>query len=298
MKQYLDPVAVSRLASMEIRAKLVVEGFFSGTHRSPLKGRSTDFADYRKYTKGDDLRRIEWKVFAKADRYYIKEYEEQTTLSAWILLDTSESMGYRSAPGPSVSKLAYSCYVAGALAYLMMKQQDNAGLVTFSDRLHLTIPPRRSSSHLHVLLDELEKLAPAGHTRCAAALDQVGARLKKRGLLIVLSDLLDDQAAVLASLKVLRGMKTEVIVFHLLDRDELELPFSQLMEFEDLETGERLKVDCETIRRAYRERVARFTGFFADECPRAGIDYVTVNTSETFHEVLVRYLLKRGEERR
>lgn len=295
MTQYLDPVAVSRLQSMEIRARLVVEGFFAGSHKSPWKGHSTDFADFRKYSKGDDPRHIDWRVYAKADRYYIKEFEEETSLSAWVLLDTSESMGYR---GTGVSKLEYASYVAASLAFLMMKQQDNAGLVTFGEKIHRVIPPRRGAGHLHQILEALEGLRPEGETRVAKSLDEAGGRLKKRGLIVVLSDLLDDPAGVLASLKVLRGMKNEVIVFHLLDREELEFPFSQLMDFEDMETGERLKLDCEAVRRAYLKNVKEFTGHFAEECPRAGIDYLTVNTTEPFHEVLSRYLLKRNEVKR
>ncbi|MBI4859673.1 MAG: DUF58 domain-containing protein [Candidatus Riflebacteria bacterium] len=295
MKAVLDPVAVSRLQNHKLRARLVVEGFLAGSHRSPYKGHSTDFADFRKYTRGDDPRHIDWRMFAKADRHYIREYEDQTSMSVWLAVDTSESMGYRSG---AVSKLEYASYLAASLAYLVMKQQDNAGLVTFGDRLRRFFPPRRGPAHLNLLLEELEELRPEGLTRCAAALDEIGGRLRKRGLVVLLSDLLDEPRAVLASLKVLRGMKNEVIVFHVLDRDEIEFPFAQRMDFEDVETGQRLELDCEVIRREYQERVRRFTGFFGDECPRADIDYVTANTSQPFHELLSRFLLKRSEVRR
>ncbi len=292
MKTYLDPVAVSRLQNMQIRARLVVEGYFAGMHKSPLKGRSTDFADYRRYTQGDDLKHIDWKVYAKVDRYYVKEFEEHTSMSVWLLLDTSNSMEYGS---QGVSKLQYGCFLAGALMYLMVKQQDNVGLVTFSDRTHSEFPPRRSANHLNHLLSHLEELVPKGESRIASTLEGLTGRLKRRGLIVLISDLLDDPEQTLQVLKRLRGMKNEVLVFHVLDRDELEFPFSQLMEFEDLETGARKKIDCEAVRREYLKRLRRFLSHFENECPRFQIDYVRASTADTFHEVLTRYLLKRNQ---
>jgi uncharacterized protein (DUF58 family) len=294
VRKYLDPVAVSKLQNMQLRARLVVEGMFTGFHKSPYKGHSTDFAEYRKYTRGDEIKNIDWKVFAKVDRYYVKEFEEETSLSAWLILDTSASMTYRST---GVSKLEYGSYIAAALMYLMMKQQDSAGLVTFAEGIRDVIPPRRGSTHLNRMLQYLEEIQPGGETRISAILSQMGDRLRKRGLLVVLSDLLDEPRPILDALKVLRGMKNEVLVFHILDHEEIEFPFTQLMEFEDLETGTKLKVDCDSIRRTYRKKLEEFTDFFKTEGPSAGIDYLRVDTSRPFHEVLVRYLLKRNQVR-
>ncbi len=294
MKKYLDAAAVSHLANMKIRARLVVEGFSAGMHRSPLKGHSTDFADYRRYTKGDDPRHIDWKVYAKSERYYIKEFEDQASLSAYILLDASGSMAYGST---SVRKFDYAAYLAGALLYLTMAQQDNAGLFVLGAPDSPSFPPRRGPAHLDRSLECLEKISPVGEGGVLESLEDFTLRLRRRGLIVLLSDLMDEPEPIVEVLKQLRSKKNEVIVFHILDPDEIDFPFNQLMEFEDFETGERLRLDCESVRKSYREAFERYRRHFENELPRVGVDYCFVRTSETFHEVLSRYLLRRNRAR-
>ncbi len=233
-RRFLRPDVVSKLSGMEIKARLVVEGFIAGLHKSPYHGFSVEFAEHRQYMPGDPLKNVDWKVYAKTDRFFIKEFEEETNLKAYILLDTSGSMGYSS---NGVNKLEYSSYLSAALSYLMLKQRDAVGLVVFDQSIRKYIPPKSAlKSHLHVLLEELDKIEPSFTTNINTALHLMAERIKRRGLIILISDLFDDPNEVINGLKHFRHKKHEVIVFHVLDPKERSFSFPELAIFKDLET--------------------------------------------------------------
>ncbi len=289
-RRFLKPEVVSKLSGMEIRARLVVEGFIAGLHRSPYHGFSVEFAEHRQYMPGDPLRNIDWKVYAKTDRFFVKEYEEETNLKAYILLDTSGSMGYTSYGMP---KLEYSSYLAASLAYLMLKQRDSVGLVTFDSSIRKYIPPKSTMSHLHNLLKELDKLDASDTTDVSAALHQMAERIKRRGLIILISDLLDDPDLIINGLKHFRHKKHEVIVFHILDQKERNLSFPQEVIFKDLETGEEIQASPWHIRKDYVEKLNGLFKRYTLECRERIIDYVLLDTSIPFDFALFSYLSKR-----
>ncbi|RMH69934.1 MAG: DUF58 domain-containing protein [Gemmatimonadetes bacterium] len=290
-RKYLDPEVVSKLRNMELRARLVVEGFVTGLHKSPYHGFSVEFAEHRQYMPGDPLKHIDWKVFGKTDRFYIKEYEEETNLKAYILLDSSASMGYH-AP-KTVSKLEYGSYLAASLAYLLIKQQDAVGLLTFDNHVRQYIPPRSIRSHLHVLLVALEQLQPSETTNASVAFHELAERIKRRGLIIVISDFFDDPEQVLLGLKHFRHKHHEVIVFHILDHDEVEFPFQQEAIFRDMETGEEILTQPWTIRKEYREQINAMKSMYQRECREQAIDYIPLTTRTPFDFALTAYLNKR-----
>ena len=289
-RKYLDPAVVSRLASIDMKARLVVEGFVSGLHRGPYKGFSVEFAEHRQYMPGDSIRYIDWKVYGKTDRFYIKEYEEETNLRAYLILDASASMGYSS---EGITKLEYGSYLAASLAYLMLKQQDSVGLLTFDTAPRSYIPPRSVKRHLHVLLKELANLRAREETDLGQSLHDLAQRVKRRGLIILISDLLDDQDKVIRGLKLFRHMKHEVIVFHVLDPYEVAFPFEQEVILKDMETAEEIPAVPWEVRSEYRRRVAAWINRYRTVLRQSGIDYVPVKTSTTFDVALFSYLEKR-----
>jgi uncharacterized protein (DUF58 family) len=289
-KQFLKPEAVSKLTNMSLVARLVVEGFITGLHRSPYHGFSVEFAEHRPYMPGDDIRHIDWKVLAKTDRYYLKEYEEETNLKAWMLLDASASMGYRSG---NVSKLQYASWLAAGLAYLMLHQRDAVGLVTFAEKIGKFMPPRSVNSYLTLLLQELQRTTSQGETKIGAAFHQLADRMTRRGLVIIFSDLFDHPQEILSGLKHFRHNKHEVIVFHVLDPRERFFNFKQDGTFLDLETGEKLATQPWHIRSEYCRLMNEFTETLKKGCREQRIDYVLMDTSESFDRALLHYLIKR-----
>jgi len=276
---------------MELRARLVVEGFITGMHRSPYHGFSVEFAEHRQYMPGDEIRRIDWKLYGKTDRYYIKQYEEETNLKAYLLLDTSASMGFSS--GNHVSKLAYGSYLAAALAYLMIKQQDAVGLGLFDSTLKSYLPPHATRGYLRHVLTALQKVQAAGISGSARALHQMAERISRRGLIIVISDLLDDPREVMAALKHFRHKKNEVIVMHVLDPLERSFAFREAGMFRDMETGEQLTTLPWQIRRAYQSAMGDFIERYKRECRENLVDYLALDTHTPFDVALVEYLSKR-----
>jgi uncharacterized protein (DUF58 family) len=289
-RKYLDPAVISRLKGMDVKARLVVEGFVSGLHRGPYKGFSVEFAEHRQYMPGDPIRYVDWKVYGKTDRFYIKEYEEETNLRAYLILDGSGSMGYSS---DGITKLEYGCYLAASLAYLMLKQQDSVGLLIFDTKLRKYIPPRSVKRHLHVLLKELSELRAREETDLGQSLHELARRVRRRGLIILISDLLDDAESVIRGLKLFRHRKHEVIVFHVLDPYEISFPFEQEVILRDMETGEEVPAVPWEIRREYRGRIASWINNYRTVLRQSGIDYVPINTSTTFDVALFSYLEKR-----
>jgi len=289
-RRFLDPAVVSKLATMELRARLVVEGFVTGLHRSPYKGFSVEFAEHRQYMPGDPLKHIDWKVFGKTDRFYIKEYEEETNLRGYILLDASASMAYGSGP---VSKLEYSRYLAAAVIYLMLKQQDSVGLLVFDRAVREFVPPRSNPTQLHRLLSELDKAAPSAETDIGVVLHELAVRMRRRGLVILISDLLDDPETIVSGLKHFRHLKHEAIVFHVLDPREAEFGFDSDATFRDMETGELMTTEPFSIRRDYDAAVKEWIAGLRRECAESRIDYVSMLTSTPYDRALFSYLEKR-----
>lgn len=289
-RRFLNPAVVSKLATMELRARLVVEGFVTGMHRSPYKGFSVEFAEHRQYMPGDPLKHIDWKVFGKTDRFYIKEYEEETNLRGYILLDASASMAYGT---ESVTKMEYARHLAAALIYLMLKQQDSAGLLVFDEAVREFVPPRSSPRQLHVLLSELERAEPRAETSIGDVLHELARRMRRRGLVMVISDLLEEPSAVVSGLKHFRHLKHEVIVFHVLDPREAGFRFDGDATFRDMETGETMTTEPLSIRGDYVGAVEKWMERLKRECAESRIDYVPIQTSTPYDRALFSYLEKR-----
>jgi uncharacterized protein (DUF58 family) len=291
-RKFLDPLIVSKLSNLDLRARLVVEGFIAGLHRSPYKGFSVEFAEHRQYMPGDPIKNIDWKVYARRDRFYVKEFEEETNLRAYILVDASASMGYSS--GASVSKLHYACSLAAALTYLMLRQQDSVGLLTFTSKIKKYIPPRSTRGHLNVILTELEHLLPGETTNVSKSLELLARRIRRRGLIILFSDLMDDQASVLSAVKHFRYKKHEVIVFHLLDESEMSFPFKEELAFVDVETQEEIIASSRQIAPRYRRAIKNWAAEYRRQCHEHLVEYALLNTSTPYDVALTRYLEKRA----
>ncbi|MBN2417103.1 DUF58 domain-containing protein [bacterium] len=289
-RDYLRPETVSRLSRLDLIARLVVEGFITGLHRSPYHGFSAEFSEYRACMPGDPIRHIDWKVLARTERYYVKRFEEETNLRTLLLLDSSGSMGFSSG---GVSKLAYARFLAAALTHLMLKQRDAVGLVTFSDTIRSYIPPRSIPGTLNRLLTVMHRLEPEGETDAGTVLHRMAERIGRRSLVIVLSDLLDDAGRVIESLKHLRYRKHEVIVFHILDPAERTLGYGDDTVFIDRETGSRLQTNPWQIRHEYTRQVQEFIDRLRRECGNQRIDYAQIDTDTPFDRALIRYLTSR-----
>jgi len=292
-RRSLDPAVVARLAHLDVRARLVVEGFIAGMHRSPFHGFSVEFAEHRPYMPGDPLKNLDWKVWARSDRYLVKQYTEETNLRCHLLLDLSASMGFRSARA-SMSKIEYAQSLCAALAYLMLQQQDAVGALLFADRPLRYVPARGVRSHLDVLLRTFAAARPGGGTRLGPALHELAERIRRRGLVVLCSDLMDRPSEVLRGLQHFRHRHHEVVVFHILDPDEVDFPYTDTATFVDLETGQRLTTEPWEIAKRYRERLAAWTGQYRKACRENRIDYVSIDTRTPFDQALLAYLEKRA----
>ena len=287
-KNYFDPKVLAGIANLSLRARWVVEGIMSGVHRSRSKGFSVEFEEHREYSPGDEIRRIDWKALGKFDRYFIKEYEDETNLRAYLLLDTSGSMDYAS---DGVTKFDYGCTLTASLAYLILRQQDAAGVVTFSDHIEAFVPPKAKRDYLLEILRALENRGPAGETNVGKILEEIAGQIKRRGLVVLVSDLLDEPDRILKGLRLFRFKGNDVIVFHLLDPAELNLPFDGNVLFEDLEElNLRVVADPRAIRKTYREVVDEFIRRIRQECHDSVIDYQLISTSTPLDQALASYL--------
>jgi uncharacterized protein (DUF58 family) len=292
-RAFLDPSVVARLAHLDVRARLVVEGFIAGMHRSPFHGFSVEFAEHRPYMPGDPIKNLDWKIWARSDRYLVKQYTEETNLRCHLLVDLSGSMGFRSQRA-AMTKLEYAQSLAAALGYLMLHQQDAVGVMLFADRPLSYVPPRAVRSHLDVLLKTLDGLEPHGRTRLGPALHELAERIKRRGLVILCSDLMDKPDEVLSALQHFRHRNHEVIVFHVLDPDEIEFPYTDTATFVDMESGERLTTEPWEIARRYRQKLEAWSGSYRRHCRERRIDYVQLDTRTPFDRALLAYLEKRA----
>jgi len=289
--RFLDPAIIARLGTMELKARTVVEGFLSGLHRSPYKGFSVEFAEYRQYLPGDDLSTMDWKIYARSDRHYVKKFEEETNLDCHLLLDVSASMAYRGAA--PMSKLEYGSVLAASLSFLMHRQRDATGLIAFDDRIRFRLPAGARGGHLHALLLALEKMQAGSQSNVARPLQQLAEALVKRSLVVLISDLLDEPDAVIKGLRHLKFRGTDVIVFQVLDPNELTFPFRGMSKFRDLESAEELLAEPEAIRTSYLRELAGLTLRFDRELRGAGIDYVQLDTSQPLDFALLAYLAAR-----
>jgi uncharacterized protein (DUF58 family) len=291
-RRFLDPAVIARLGTLELKARTIVEGFLSGLHRSPFKGFSVEFAEYRQYMPGDDLATIDWKVYARSDRYYVKKFEEETNLDCHLMVDVSASMSYGS---HAFTKLEYASCLAGALAYLMNRQRDAVGLIGFDDRVVSMLPASARPGHLRSLLVTLDQLRPGHRTDVSKPLHQLADSLSRRGMVVVISDLLDDPASVIHGLKHFQYRGTDVIVFHVLDSDELDFPFDRATRFEDLETGEEIMAVPELVRAQYMTEINSLVDRYRRELGASGIDYQLLSTKQPLELALLSYLSARGK---
>ena len=289
--RYFDPSVLARISNLTLRARHVVEGLMAGLHRSSLRGLSVEFSEHRAYAPGDELRRVDWKLFGRQDRYFVKEYEAETNLRAHLFVDASASMGYA---GAGLSKYDYAATVAASLAYLMLLQRDAVGLVVMGAGGPRVLAPRSQPHHLHAIIAELEAARPAGRTDVRAALAEIAGGLRRRGLCVLISDLLDDPEGLELGLRHLHHRRNDLMVLQVADRDELELPFAKVTRFLDLEAPLELTTDPREIRAEYRAAMAEHLGRVRGLCRRAGADYELVVTDEPLDGALVRYLARRG----
>lgn len=289
---YFDPETIAKLQGLELRARHIVEGYVSGVHRSPFHGFSIEFAEHRDYVPGDDLRYVDWKVFGKTDKYYLKQYEEETNLISYLLLDTSESMGYQGPDAP-MPKLEYAKCIAAALSYLILQQQDSAGLVTFDHQVNSLLRASSNPSHLKQMLHIMEQSAALGKSQTGPVLHDLAERLKRRGVVVILSDLFDDVASIMAGLKHFRHRRHEVIVFHILDPAELDFPFQQATLFEGLEALPDVLTEPRALRSAYLQQVEQFIRKIKTGCRGMRVDYALVRTDQPIDVVLASFLAPR-----
>ncbi len=291
-RKYLDPAVVSKLASLDIKTKFVVEGFMLGLHRSPYHGFSIEFSQHRPYIQGDSLKDVDWKIHGKTDRYFIKQYEEETNLKAHILLDVSGSMNFAS-PG-QVSKLEYGKVLASVLAFMLIKQNDAAGLYLYSDRIEKVLPPKATRIYLDEIMRSLATVQGKGISDTAGAVAGIADKITRRGMIIVISDLLEDAGRILESIKKLAISKSKVVVFQILDPLEKNFGFTNDAIFRDMETGLEISTQPQHIAAAYREAFEAFTANLKSGCLNSGIDFNTVDTSQPFDVPLSAFLRKKG----
>jgi uncharacterized protein (DUF58 family) len=290
--QLLDSRMLARLQGLPLRARSTVEGYLSGVHRSPFHGFSIEFAEHREYAPGDDLRYLDWKVFGRTDKYYLKQFEDETNLVCHLLLDTSESMRYRSAAAP-LSKLDYARRAAATLAYLVLHQQDSVGLVAFDSEIRSLVRASSNPSHLKQILHVMEGASAERKTSLGPIFHDLAERLKKRGIVIVFSDLFDDVEALLAGLKHLRHRRHEVIVMHVLDPAEMDFPFERITLFRGLEQLPDVLAEPRALRKAYLAEFGRYLRKLQAGCRAQAIDYVPMRTDQPLEVVLSRYLASR-----
>lgn len=289
-KRFLHPEAIKRISRMELRARHIVEGFLSGMHRSPYFGQSIEFRQHREYAHGDDLRHVDWQVWARQDRLYVKQYEEDTNLRCSLLVDTSASMSYGSGP---MNKYEYGCTAAASIAYLALKQQDAVGAASFDEKLRNQVQVRSTRNHLNAVVESFANQSQSDKTDMHKILRQAAETYPRRGMMVIVSDLLTDVPLLLKGLRLLRQRGHDVMVFHIMDDDELDFPFDGPTRFEGLETIDALNCNPRALREGYLEAVGEFLEDVRRGCAGSTIDYALIRTSEPLDAVLARYLSNR-----
>ncbi|NBU41095.1 MAG: DUF58 domain-containing protein [Planctomycetia bacterium] len=291
VEEYLKPEVVRRIARLDLRAQFIVKGFLQGLHASPYHGFSVEFSEHRKYAAGDDPKDIDWLVYAKTDKHYVKKYEAETNITGYLVLDTSASMAY--SYRQQLTKLDYAISLAAALCWLMVHQQDPCGLMIFDEKLHAALPARSRRSQIAQVLSVLAKVKPGSGSAIATSLVQVGAMLRHRSLVMIFSDLLADAGPIRDALLRLRHRGHDVILFHVLDEAEVTFPFDGMVELVEPESQDKLVVDADAARRSYLDAVHDFREGFRRDCVRMGIDYVPLDTGMQFDRALMEYLVSR-----
>ncbi len=291
-EQYLKPEVINQIKRLDLRAQFIVKGFLQGLHASPFHGFSVEFSEHRKYTPGDDPKDIDWLVYAKTDKYYVKKFEAETNITGYLVMDLSRSMGYTYRQ--ELTKFEYSICLAAALCYLMIHQQDPVGLLTFDEKIRSSLAPRTKRNHLGTILSMLANLKPQGETDIAQSLTQVAAMLKHASLVMIFSDLLAESEPVVEALYRLRHAGHDVIMFHVLDEAETRFPFRGMVELEDPEDNRRIALDADAFRRDYLAEINNFRNDYRRECFQAGVDYVPLDTSMQFDRALTEYLVSRS----
>jgi uncharacterized protein (DUF58 family) len=289
-QRYLDPLTLAKVRGLELQARLLVEGYLSGMHRSPYHGFSVEFAQHREYVPGDDIKHVDWKVYGRTDRFYLKQYEEETNLVCWLVLDVSESMKYQS---DSVSKYDYACMTAAALTYLILRQQDSIGVATFDNQVRNWLKPSSQPSHLKEVVQILNQGTTAQKTSLGPIFHELAERINRRSIVMILSDLFDDVSGLLAGLRHLRYQRHEVVVFHVLDAFELEFPFQEATLFRGLEQFPELLTDPRALRKSYLEQVRQYLTELQRGCREQNIDYVQLRTDTSLGVALSSYLAHR-----
>lgn len=290
--KYSDPQTLDKLRGLQLRARTVVEGYLAGMHKSPLHGFSVEFAQHREYAPGDDLRYVDWKVFGRTNKFYLKQFEDETNLIAYLLVDTSQSMRYQG-PGAAMSKLEYAKCAAAALAYLVLRQQDSVGLATFDRQIQTLVPPSSNPAHFGQLAHVLEQAQPQGETAVGPIFHDLAERLKKRGVVLIFSDLFDDLPSMMTGLKHFRHRRHDVIVFQVLDAAELDFPFRQTTLFRGLEQWPQVVTDPRSLRRAYLQEFNGFLRAVRAGCRNEGLDYVLLRSDQPLDTTLSAYLAAR-----
>ena len=291
VEKYLRPEVIRQISRLDLRAQFIVKGFLQGLHSSPFQGFSVEFSEHRKYTPGDDPADIDWLVYAKTDKYYIKKFEAETNITGYLVMDLSRSMGYTYRQ--ELTKFEYGICLAAALCYLMVHQQDPVGLITFDEQIRQSLPARSKRTQLGHVLSLLANLKPTGKTDIAKSLHQIAAMLKHRSLVMIFSDLFAEPEGVLQSLRRLRHGGHDVILFHILDEAEVQFPFEGVVEFEEPETADKVQVDANDFRADYQTQVRKFCDDYRRQCFQSGIDYVGLDTSMQFDKALTEYLVSR-----
>ena len=291
---FIQPTLLASIDNLELRARLAVEGFLNGLHRSPHRGFSCEFTDYRHYYQGDDTRHIDWKLYARSDKLYLKQFEDETNLRCFVLLDTSASMGYQS-DDSGMSKLEYGRTLAAALAYFMMRQRDAVGLMTFDNKVNNVLPAKYRQGHLMHILRALVHLQPASTTDPVRPLKDLAANLKSKSMVVLISDLLDGEEPAIKLLQQMRSMGHEVVLFHVLDDAELNYPFQEVSEFVALEDEKSLLASPGAIRNNYLEAFNEYQAFCKKQCLSHGVDYCLLNTGEPLDKALSNYLTRRAK---
>jgi uncharacterized protein (DUF58 family) len=287
--RFVDPKILARIGNLELLAKTVVDGFINGLHRAPFFGASIDFAEHRGYVPGDDIRRVDWKLYARTDRYYVKQYEADTNTNFTLLVDVSKSMSFTS--GESPSKLEYAAYLGACLGYLSTRQRDRVGIITFDDDIVRHVPP--SAKHFDMVLHTLDQAKAEKPGRLAAPLQKMAEHFKRRGILLLMSDFYDDPDAILDAVKPLRFLGNDLIVFHILDRQEIEFDYKDASAFEDLESREQVPVVPDSFRKQYRALIKAHIDSLAEKFSEHRIDYAQITTSEPLDAALFKYMSMR-----
>ena len=291
-KKYLNPSLISKIENLSLRAKLVVEGFIIGMHKSPYHGFSVEFSEHRPYGFGDEIKYIDWKLWGKTDRFYIKQFEEETNLKCHIILDKSSSMNFGS---KNLTKFEYSKLISAAMSYLMIKQQDAVGLTTFDQKINTIIKPKSKVNHLNLLLKTLHNSIVGGETNISNLLHGLAESINKKGLIILISDLLDDEKKVMESLRHFRYRGHEIIVFHIVDPKEKNLDYNENINFIDLENNYNIVADSRLVKDKYNKAFRDFSDFYKKECLRDKIDYNLISTSDSLDKTLLQYLIRRSQ---